>query len=53
MEINKTEEFEQWLNRESVKSRYQIAARLARILEYNHFGDAKPLGNSLAELRWK
>ena len=53
MELNKTEEFEKWLNQETEKSRYQIAARLARILEYNHFGDAKLLGNSLAELRWK
>ena len=53
MEIRKSELFEKWFNRESIKSQYQIASRLARIVQYDHFGDHKLLGENLAELRWK
>ncbi len=36
-----------------MKGQAQIEARLARIERFDHFGDAKYIGNGLAELRWK
>lgn len=53
MKIIKFDEFEQWLNEQSTKIKIQIDARLYRILDHEHFGDAKYLGQGLAELRWK
>ena len=35
------------------KTQAQIKARLVRITENEHFGEAKNLGNKLAELKWK
>ena len=35
------------------KTKAQVLARLYRISEYGHFGDAKHLNEKLSELRWK
>ncbi len=51
--IRKTTEFSEWLNNLTWKEQGQINARLERIQNSGHFGDAKSLGNGLAELRWK
>ncbi len=51
--LKKTDEFESWLSKLTFKEQGQINARLERIRVSEHFGDAKSLGNGLAELRWK
>lgn len=44
--------FSDWLSKETPKSRAQIEDRLSRIRDFGHFGDAKNLGDGLAELKW-
>ncbi len=51
--IKKTFEFAKWHKGLTDKEQTQIDARLERIQNANHFGDAKYLGDGLAELRWK
>jgi putative addiction module killer protein len=53
IEIKKTPEFEDWYKCLRDKEQTQIDARLQRIENAGHFGDAKYLGDGLAELRWK
>jgi putative addiction module killer protein len=50
--INKTKEFQIWFSSLTVKEQLKIESRLERIHNLEHFGDAKNLGNGLAELRW-
>ena len=52
MRVIRTDEFEDWFDEQTVKEQAQIDARIQRIEEYDHFGDAKDLGEGLAELRW-
>jgi len=35
------------------KREAQVEDRLDRIRDHDHFGDSKPLGDGLFELRWK
>lgn len=51
--IRRTREFSDWLVGLTFKEQAQINARLERICSSHHFGDAKSLGQGLAELRWK
>ncbi len=51
--IKKTIEFEAWYEKLREKEQIQVDARLQRIESAQHFGDAKYLGEGLAELRWK
>lgn len=51
--IRSIPEFIDWFNSLTAKTQAQIQARFFRITEYGHFGDAKKIGVSLAELRWK
>ena len=53
MKVLRVEEFEQWLASEAAKIQALIESRVFRIEHYDHFGDAKYLGDGLAELRWK
>jgi putative addiction module killer protein len=53
IEIKKTSEFEEWYEGLRDKEQMLIDARLQRIENAGHFGDAKYLGDGLAELRWK
>jgi putative addiction module killer protein len=46
-------EFEDWFCDQDAKGRAQIDARILRVETEGHFGDAKDLGDGLAELRWK
>ena len=48
-----TDEFMEWVDSLGYKRRALIDNRLDRIRESNHFGDWKPLGGGLCELRWK
>ena len=46
-------EFTEWYETLDAKGQAQLDARILRIEMDGHFGDAKDLGNGLAELRWK
>jgi putative addiction module killer protein len=51
--IVSTKEYLKWFETQPLTIQGQILARLERIIEYDHFGDARHLGDSLAELKWK
>ncbi len=53
MQILRSKEFESWLNSQSAKLQALVEVRVFRIEHYDHFGDAKHLGEGLSELRWK
>ena len=53
MQVLRTKEFESWLTTQSEKLQALIEVRIFRIENYDHFGDAKHLGEGLSELRWK
>ena len=53
MQVIRSTEFERWLSTESAKIQALVEARVFRIEHYDHFGDAKHLGEGLSELRWK
>ena len=53
MDIQRTPEFKEWFDIQTEKAKAQIDARLKNIELYDYFGDYKPLGESLLELRWK
>jgi putative addiction module killer protein len=48
-----TDEFREWSDSLGNKRRALVDSRLDRIRESAHFGDFKPLGGGLYELRWK
>jgi putative addiction module killer protein len=51
--IIKTEEYDDWLKKETMKSRFQIAKRLEKIETDGHFGLIRDdLGEGLCELKW-
>jgi putative addiction module killer protein len=51
--IVKTEEYEDWLAKETMKSRFQIAKRLEKIETEGHFGTIREdLGEGVCELKW-
>jgi putative addiction module killer protein len=51
-EILKTELFERWYKRQSLKIRLQIDGRFQRILDKDHFGHIRVLGKGLTELKF-
>ena len=53
MKVVRAPEFEEWLANESLKNRALVESRIFRIENYDHFGDARYLGEGLSELRWK
>ena len=53
MQVIRTTEFEGWLTGKPAKIQALVESRVFRIEHYDHFGDAKHLGEGLAELRWK
>lgn len=53
MRLKRLPEFAEWFDALGVKGQALIEARLVRIEVFEHFGDAKHLGDGLAELRWK
>ncbi|SCA63127.1 Uncharacterized protein HI_1419 [Chlamydiales bacterium SCGC AG-110-M15] len=50
--ILKTPDFEKWFKQLRNKEQLQVDSRL-EMVKHGHFGDAKSLGDGLAELRWK
>lgn len=53
VQVLRSAEFERWIESESAKIQALIESRIFRIEHYDHFGDAKHLGDGLSELRWK
>ena len=53
MNIERTPEFIKWFDKQTEKAKAQIDSRLKNIELYDYFGDHKPLGEKLLELRWK
>ena len=53
LRIERTPEFMDWFETLMLKDQLQIDSRIQRIRDHGHFGDAKNLGDGLAELRWK
>lgn len=49
----KTAEYDEWLEGETKKSRFQIAKRLEKIETEGHFGNFRDdLGEGVCELKW-
>jgi putative addiction module killer protein len=46
-------EFVEWFDEQGIKTKAQVDARILKIESDGYFGDAKDLGDGLAELRWK
>lgn len=56
IKIFRTNEFIDWFNHQSEKSKVQIDHRLSKIQDEEHFGDCRYVGATSAEvweLRWK
>jgi putative addiction module killer protein len=50
--IIKTREYEDWLEDQTMKSKFQIAKRLEKIETEGYFGNNKDLKNGVMELKW-
>ena len=51
--IEKTSEFDKWFKKlKDLKAKAKILYRIQKIQSDNHFGDTKPVGNGLSELRF-
>ncbi len=53
IKIETSEEFDQWLQKQTAKDKAQIDRRFLAIRDHDHFEDVKSLGDGLLELRWK
>lgn len=53
MKVSSTRDFDNWYDKQTLREKAQIDARISRIEESEYFGDCKYLGEGLAELRWK
>lgn len=53
MQVIRTPEFELWLEAAPAKIQALLESRVFRIEHYDHLGDARHLGDGLAELRWR
>jgi len=51
--VEETKEYIHWFNKQTIKEQGQIQARVAKIRTDGHFGTAKKLDKSLAELKWR
>lgn len=52
MEQRQSPQFKKWLRRLSFATRTRITLRIVRACDTGHFGDCKPLGEGLFELRY-
>lgn len=50
--VVETKEYVDWFTKQTFKEKAQIQARISRIRTDGHFGIAKKLAESLAELKW-
>ncbi|MBI2026351.1 MAG: type II toxin-antitoxin system RelE/ParE family toxin [Deltaproteobacteria bacterium] len=53
MKLQTSVEFEVWYQRQQLRFRAQIDARISRIEQHDHLGEWKYLGDGLSELKWK
>jgi putative addiction module killer protein len=51
--VVETKEYISWFNKQTNKEQAQVQARIAKIRTDGHFGTAKKLSESLAELKWR
>jgi putative addiction module killer protein len=51
--IATTEEYDEWYDEQSSKSKLQVDSRLLKIQDEGHFGVTKDLEEDLYELKWK
>lgn len=52
--IIKTQEYEDWVCNQTMKSRFQIAKRLQKIESYGHFGTIRnDLPDGVCEMKWE
>jgi putative addiction module killer protein len=51
--VEETQEYIDWFDKQTIKEQGQVQARIARIRTDGHFGIAKKLDKSLAELKWR
>jgi putative addiction module killer protein len=50
--IEKTVEFDKWLRKlKELRAKAKILFRIQRIESFGHFGDCKPIGNGIRELK--
>jgi putative addiction module killer protein len=50
--FEKTTEFDRWFNKlKDLKAKAKILFRIQKIQSDDHFGDTKPVGNGISELR--
>lgn len=50
--IEKTDEFDKWLRKQKdLRAKAKILFRIQRIENDEHFGDCKPVGNGIRELK--
>lgn len=50
--IEKTKEFDKWLKKlNDIKARSKILFRIQKLEKDEHFGDCKPVGDGISELR--
>ena len=50
--IEKTTEFDRWFTKlRDLKAKAKILFRIQKIQSDDHFGDTKPVGNGISELR--
>ena len=46
-------EYDDWLDKQSLKSQVQVRQRISHIQDDGHFGDHKNVNDGVWELRWK
>lgn len=51
--IERTSQFTNWFESQNNKIKGLVRARFSRIELYGHFGESKPVGDGVFELKWK
>lgn len=59
-DVSQTEEYEDWLEQQSLKTQVIVSKRIKNIIDYGHFGDSKNVSkydkgitkDRIFELRW-
>lgn len=47
-----TEEYDDWIADQTMKSKFQVAKRLEKIETEGHFGTIRDVGEGVSELKW-
>lgn len=51
--IERTTQFSDWYDSQNAIVQSQVTGRFSRIEHSGHFGDSKPVGDGVFELKWK